>query len=319
MKYLDSYYLFLLYNLDKFWIYDDWILDFEYIHPTIRKSISFPLFLENLISHNLTEEIIFEVHEVKDWEKTMKEFLVKRGESVSMKVLNKYAWCVWLDNYTIWLKPNIKKGKIKEFLEEYFNSWKNHEMDMTYYSFLKPKKQLERFSEILEKKLEDYWKGFQYKLMHLTEIDELSILIYFWQNKGIMIKNDCLNITSVWSQDIFFFVEVDKNKILKEIWKEKVKISSDYLYVLNEDNKVLYTLKSLESRYIKYLIDVWSDLGAWLRWIKAWLSLDTKEESIKKFIEAINRKFVKAWISKELLEIRQQGHNKNLYYLHIKK
>lgn len=318
MNYLNPYYIFFLYNLDKFSAYDDWILDFEFIHSTIRKNTEFAFFLESLISHNLTEEIIFEVHEVKDWEKILKKFSVKSGDSVSMKVLNKYVWCVWLDSYTIWLKPQIKKWKIKNFLEEYFHSWEDHKIDMTYYSFLRPKKQLERFSEILEKKLDDYWKGFEYRLIHLTEIDELTMLVYFWHNKGITIKNDCLNV-SIWNQDIFFFLEVDRNKILKEIWKEKVKISHDYMYVLDENGKVLYTLKPLESRYIKYLIDVGDDVGAWLRGIKAWLSLGTKEINIKKYIEAINRAFSGAWISKELLEIRRQEHNKNLYYLHIKK
>lgn len=318
MNYLDPYYIFFLYNLDKFSTYDDWILDFESIHPTIRKSISFSLFLENLISHNLTEEIVFEVHEVKDWETILQKFSIKSGESVSMKVLNKYAWCVWLDNYTILLKPQIKEWKIKIFLEEYFDSWENQEIDMTYYSFLRPKKQLERFSEILEKKLDDYWKGFEYRLLHLTEIDELTMLVYFWHNKGIIIKNDCLNI-SIGNQDIFFFLQVDRNKILKEIWKEKVKISHDYMDILDENNKTLYTLKPLEGRYIKYLIDVGDDVGASLKGIKVWLSLDTKVENIKKYIEAINRSFSNAWISKELLEIRRQEHNKDLYSLYIKK
>ena len=240
-----------------------------------------------------------------------------------MKIFNKYSWPDLLDRkITFSFKTNIKKWVIEKYLNDYFDLWDNNHFSLEFTDFIKPSIQLDKFANILYKKIEEKWDRFRYNIDLYSELDEISLITYIYINWYISIKNDSVN--HMWWKDLFFIVNtnetiskflnkyVDKVTILDHIYYFKSKkhlINGDDLIQLEWKDTHLLLIVLLENfwnnnnvPYIeKSLKKIWLDLKTKLKWSSRTFTYELidniitnwKKESSK--LKWIYNKIIKEW------------------------
>ncbi len=207
-KYLKNYEILFLYTLLKYWY--NWKIecDFDIFHPLVARGI--PYILEFFISIWILKNVkVFVYWETNDSKEVLQITELLKWKSAHMEIFNKYSWCDPYDRIiTFSFSALVNLEEIKKYYLEYLYDWENDNVSLEYVHYLKPSIQLEQFSKTINKEIEQRWKNFRYSVNNLEDLDEVTLIFYFYIKWYVNIKDDCVNMID-WSKNIWFNLIVD--------------------------------------------------------------------------------------------------------------
>jgi hypothetical protein len=112
--------------------------------------------------------------------------------------------------YNIYFAYIYDNKILNRYIENYLRLWWNEKL-IAEWNYILPNRQISYFSDLLIKNINNYWDVFEYSIGTNSQIDEITLILYFniqdyieitWFNEGPV------NIPYIWYQPIKFKIKV---------------------------------------------------------------------------------------------------------------